>query len=201
LDINGIALVEIATSNALFFDLYDRSRTTGSFILIDPLSNATVGAGMIRESQTTGGRLPSVEETRISRTGESPVSTKERLARHGHRPGIFFLPGGGVLAKTVERTLFDAGFEVALLHADKFEPAALAVVAQSMWSLGFVLVVAVAKDLSEAPVAMHSFDEESVFDHSSARFSSGTDDTLAEVLLEAESLRLESIEPNVEKEH
>ena len=34
---------------SLFFDLYTVNRTTGSFILIDVISNATVGAAMIRE--------------------------------------------------------------------------------------------------------------------------------------------------------
>src|ERR1700737_2704699 len=49
LAMNGIAFVELATSAPLFFDSYEHSRTTGSFILVDPLSNATVGAGMIQE--------------------------------------------------------------------------------------------------------------------------------------------------------
>ena len=48
LQMNGIAVVEIETSNPLFFDPYEQSRVTGSFILIDALSNATVAAGMIR---------------------------------------------------------------------------------------------------------------------------------------------------------
>ena len=45
---NDIAAVEFETTMPLFFDPYERNRTTGSFILIDPLTNATVGAAMIR---------------------------------------------------------------------------------------------------------------------------------------------------------
>ena len=50
LDINDIAAVEIETNRPLFFDSYEHNRTTGSFIVIDPLTNATLGAGMIREN-------------------------------------------------------------------------------------------------------------------------------------------------------
>jgi len=46
---NEIASVEFEASSSLFFDAYQENRATGSFILIDPLSNATVGAAMIRE--------------------------------------------------------------------------------------------------------------------------------------------------------
>jgi bifunctional enzyme CysN/CysC/sulfate adenylyltransferase subunit 1 len=44
---NEIAEVELETSQPLFFDAYVESRTTGSLILIDGVSNATVGAAMI----------------------------------------------------------------------------------------------------------------------------------------------------------
>jgi sulfate adenylyltransferase large subunit len=50
LEMNAIGFVEIETSKPLFVDLYAANRTTGSFILIDPESNATVAAGMIRET-------------------------------------------------------------------------------------------------------------------------------------------------------
>jgi sulfate adenylyltransferase subunit 1 (EFTu-like GTPase family) len=39
---NEIASVEFETSSPLSFDPYERNRVTGSFVLIDPLSNATV---------------------------------------------------------------------------------------------------------------------------------------------------------------
>ena len=49
LKMNDIAAVQFETANPLFFDPYERNRTTGSFILIDALSNPTVGAAMIRK--------------------------------------------------------------------------------------------------------------------------------------------------------
>ncbi len=48
LQMNDIAYVEFETVSPLFFDPYTQNRITGSFILIDPISNATLGAGMIR---------------------------------------------------------------------------------------------------------------------------------------------------------
>ncbi|HLI76962.1 MAG TPA: sulfate adenylyltransferase subunit 1, partial [Acidobacteriaceae bacterium] len=44
---NDIAEIELETSLPLFFDPYAENRSTGSFILIDPLSNATLAAGML----------------------------------------------------------------------------------------------------------------------------------------------------------
>jgi sulfate adenylyltransferase large subunit len=50
LGMNDIGVAEIATTRPVFFDSYADNRTTGSFILIDPTTNATVAAGMIRRS-------------------------------------------------------------------------------------------------------------------------------------------------------
>ena len=48
LAMNDVGVVEIGLTRALYFDLYAENRATGSFILIDPATNATVAAGMIR---------------------------------------------------------------------------------------------------------------------------------------------------------
>jgi bifunctional enzyme CysN/CysC len=45
--LNEIGRVKLCTPAPLFFDDYRRSRTTGSFILVDESTNATVGAGII----------------------------------------------------------------------------------------------------------------------------------------------------------
>ncbi len=47
LDLNEVATVTIATDKPIAFDPYVRNRLTGGFILIDRLSNATLGAGTI----------------------------------------------------------------------------------------------------------------------------------------------------------
>src|SRR5216683_955648 len=50
LGMNDIGVVEVATTRPIFFDPYADNRATGSFILIDPATNATAAAGMIRRS-------------------------------------------------------------------------------------------------------------------------------------------------------
>ena len=49
LELNGIGVIKVETDRPIIADLYEGNRATGSFILIDPATNATVGAGMIRE--------------------------------------------------------------------------------------------------------------------------------------------------------
>ncbi|HEU5080567.1 MAG TPA: sulfate adenylyltransferase subunit CysN [Opitutaceae bacterium] len=44
---NDIGRIQIRTTSPLFFDPYKRNRNTGSLILVDEFTNATVGAGMI----------------------------------------------------------------------------------------------------------------------------------------------------------
>ncbi len=49
LGLNDIARVRLRTSAPIAFDPYSRNRRTGSFILIDEATNATVAAGMIAQ--------------------------------------------------------------------------------------------------------------------------------------------------------
>jgi sulfate adenylyltransferase large subunit len=53
LEMNEIAEVEFETSLPLFFDSYAENRSTGALILIDGVTNATVGAGMIVAAMET----------------------------------------------------------------------------------------------------------------------------------------------------
>ncbi|MGH9809741.1 MAG: sulfate adenylyltransferase subunit 1, partial [Terriglobia bacterium] len=57
LEMNDVAEVEIKSALPLFFDPYKQNRTTGSFILIDPVSNATVAAGIIEHGINWGTAL------------------------------------------------------------------------------------------------------------------------------------------------
>ena len=47
LELNEIGRISLRTTQPLFYDDYRRNRETGSFILVDEATNATVGAGMI----------------------------------------------------------------------------------------------------------------------------------------------------------
>jgi sulfate adenylyltransferase large subunit len=85
LGMNDIGVVELELTLPLFFDAYTNNRNTGSFILIDPQSNATLAAGMIRRGlsrehsnmQPHGALLLSADDAESSRELE------ERLASAG----------------------------------------------------------------------------------------------------------------------
>ncbi|OHU90669.1 MULTISPECIES: sulfate adenylyltransferase subunit CysN [Pseudoalteromonas] len=54
LDLNEIALCELALNSAVAVDEYERNRQTGAFIVIDRLTNSTVGAGMVASASDIG---------------------------------------------------------------------------------------------------------------------------------------------------
>jgi bifunctional enzyme CysN/CysC/sulfate adenylyltransferase subunit 1 len=137
LQMNDIATVEIETSSPLFFDAYQKNRITGSFIMIDPLTNATVGAGMIQgPSSASADPLPASPKPRP----DSAVANVERYRRHGHYPAIFFVNARPPFATRIERALFEAGFEAIVVDATK--PSLLS--AKDSWAIlyatGFVVI-------------------------------------------------------------
>jgi len=140
LEMNGIAAVELETHQAIFFDPYHQNRTTGSFILIDPLSNATLGAGMILEEAPalsgalSGPPAPSPHEPKLL----SAVAAEERAQRRGHRPGLLFVDA--TAGDTVERALFEEHFDVVQVRADAVPPEALWPVFSAVWSAGLLIV-------------------------------------------------------------
>ena len=77
--------------------MYRENRTTGSFILIDPITNGTVAAGMI----------VAVSDAAAASLG--PVTAEERVARFGHRGGVLEITGPHTLIDQVERSLFARG--------------------------------------------------------------------------------------------
>src|ERR1700734_2158486 len=98
LDMNDIAAVDIKTTLPLFFDSYSANRTTGSFILIDPLTNATVAAGIIERGLNVGRATDGA--TKLGRS-----SKEERLLRFGHPSAAVWVQGRPHVAQLVERQL------------------------------------------------------------------------------------------------
>jgi sulfate adenylyltransferase large subunit len=113
LQMNDIAYVEFETVSPLFFDPYTQNRITGSFILIDPISNATLGAGMIRADLADQTFAAGASEREVV-----PVTAAERYKRHGHDPALVVVEGNSALAARLERALFDDHFEVILITGD-----------------------------------------------------------------------------------
>ena len=134
LEMNEIALVDFETNQPIFFDAYEKNRTTGSLILFDPLTNATVGAVMIHEE---------LAEPQISQNS-GRISAQERAQRYGHRAAIFGLRGNREQAEQVERALWQRGFQVLAVERSLTAPELL----KQFQELGFVLIVWGANDES-----------------------------------------------------
>ena len=108
LEMNAIGVLRIETSRPIYFDAYSENRATGSFILLDPATNATVGAGMI---------LAAVQAERTRRTvelGTGRVTAAERIARYRHSGATVALGHREQLAWVLERRLFDRGCAVVI---------------------------------------------------------------------------------------
>jgi sulfate adenylyltransferase large subunit len=155
LEMNGIAEVEVETNQPLFLDAYAANRATGSFILIDPFSNATVGAGMVRETSLDDAPKVGERNPAPPRFGAGAVSVEERQRRHGHKPGILLLGNRGSLAKSLERALFDDGFHTLALDASGVASSALKGLLASLYRVGLLVLCTNAslgqQDLAELP--------------------------------------------------
>jgi len=110
LGLNDIGAVVIQTHRPVFCDPYRRNRTTGSFILIDPMTNATVAAGMIT-GRDPGARKPAAE-TRTSEKSGKHVSPAEQQQKAGHRVLTVWLDAPEDVAFELERLLFESEFRV-----------------------------------------------------------------------------------------
>jgi hypothetical protein len=108
LHMNEIASVEVESVQPLYFDAYQQIRSTGSFILIDPLNNATVAAGMI---QGPAEQLESLSNHGLH-AASSAVTDEDRRQRFGHAAACVWIDARPRVAELVERSLFDQGWHV-----------------------------------------------------------------------------------------
>ena len=129
--LNEIGRVEIAAAAPVFFDPYRINHATGSFILIDPLTNNTVAAGMIRGIPTeilhvrgdgagTENTAPKSPDT-VWSGGNIPREAREK--QNGHPAAVLWFTGfsgsgKSTLAKNLENRLFEAGCRTMLLDGD-----------------------------------------------------------------------------------
>lgn len=123
---NDISRVEITTHRPLCFDYYARNKNTGSFILIDAITNETLAAGIINEQS------PEIHHDR--KAGKEPVSKNifwenmevsavEREQMMGHKSATIWLTGlsgsgKSTIAKALERKLISMGIATFILDGD-----------------------------------------------------------------------------------
>jgi sulfate adenylyltransferase subunit 1 (EFTu-like GTPase family) len=105
LKLNEIGYCTVLVNAPVVFDPYTlNQKTAGSFIIIDRLTNITLGAGMIAGDATQ-------DDWR-------PVTAKERASRFAQMAAIIGLTGNNAkqIAYHLERKLFDTGHAVAVFE-------------------------------------------------------------------------------------
>jgi bifunctional enzyme CysN/CysC len=114
LNMNDIGEIEISLSRPVPFDPYSENRETGSFILIDRLTNATSGCGMISHSLR---RAQNVHWQNIE------ISKESRSRLMGQKPALLWLTGlsgagKSTIANVIEKRLHSIGRHTMLLDGD-----------------------------------------------------------------------------------
>ncbi|MER5280995.1 sulfate adenylyltransferase subunit CysN [Streptomyces sp. NPDC002809] len=114
LALNEIGVCDISFDRPVPYDAYTANRDTGGFILIDRLTNSTVGAGMIAHALR---RADNVHW----QVADVDVRSREQLM--GHRPQVLWLTGlsgsgKSTIANELERRLHALGVHTYLLDGD-----------------------------------------------------------------------------------
>ncbi len=115
LKLNELGRVTLRTQVPLLLDEYSRNAATGSFILIDPDTNVTVAAGMVRDTAPTSTRSASPNTVRH----QSLVTAGDRLTK-GRTLWFTGLSGSGKssVAVLVEQKLLEHGCPAYILDGD-----------------------------------------------------------------------------------
>jgi bifunctional enzyme CysN/CysC len=125
LELNEIGRLRLRTSMPLVFDPYQRNRTTGAFILIDEVTNDTVGAGMITGSGPSAATVSADGRLRSANVTWEPgrLDRKARwqaIDRVGATVWITGLPAAGksTLGGALEERLVMQGIPALRLDGD-----------------------------------------------------------------------------------
>ncbi len=116
--LNDIGRVRIRALQTIYGDTYRENRHTGSFILIDPGTHQTSGAGLIEGTATA--RLPE-ERNLVRHVGRVTAEDRQRLL--GHLPVTVWLTGlsgsgKSTIAYNLEERLVASGHACAVLDGD-----------------------------------------------------------------------------------
>jgi sulfate adenylyltransferase large subunit len=151
LELNHIGTVTLNLSHAIACDSYADNRSTGAFILIDPVTNGTAAAGMI-----VRGTLVSAAAHELEEGYWGPVTASERAAKWGHHGAVIEISGPRELIDAVERSLFLFGAASARIDADSEEfllhPQLLELLTALQTRAGLLSIVASAREATALQV-------------------------------------------------
>ncbi len=149
LQLNEIGKLSITCHRPIYYDAYADNRATGSFVIVDSLSNATVGAGMILRDEVEQDFDAAMREARVGSsldacTQVSPRERRECLGQMGVTVWLTGLPGAGKLAIAymLERKLFDLGHPAYVLAPEGDPLPAIAVAAKGLTDAGIITLCA-----------------------------------------------------------
>ncbi|MCK5844631.1 MAG: adenylyl-sulfate kinase, partial [Victivallales bacterium] len=122
LQLNEIGRCHITLHRPIAFDPYDRNRATGAFIIVDRMTNGTVGAGMIVDRIVAKEKTAAPVSKNIVKS-DSLVSDEDRqnlLNQKGATLWLTGLSGSGksTIARQLERELTDMGHACTILDGD-----------------------------------------------------------------------------------
>ena len=111
LDLNEIGVVQVELGQSIAFDPYVENRDTGGFILIDRITNHTVGAGLLRFALRRGENV-AWQAVEVDREARSSLKAQQSFV-----VWLTGLPGAGKssIANLVERRLYSLGRHTVLL--------------------------------------------------------------------------------------
>jgi bifunctional enzyme CysN/CysC len=125
LGLNDIGRVTLRLNAPLAFDNYNRNRATGAFVLVDPTTNDTVGAGMIIRERAAEAAADSAAAPRSSNVtwhgGKVDRAVRwDALAQTGAVVWMTGLPASGKssIAHALEETLLGVGRSAYVLDGD-----------------------------------------------------------------------------------
>jgi len=121
LEMNEIGRVGFSAHRTFSYDAYTRNEKTGAFVLIDPLSNATVAAGMITAQRAEPKKEVSGEHSLNWEKGM--VSRADRQELMGHQASTIWLTGlsgsgKSTIAQYLEAKLVSMGKKAYVLDGD-----------------------------------------------------------------------------------
>ncbi|MGF6606744.1 bifunctional enzyme CysN/CysC [Paraburkholderia sp. WSM4175] len=114
LALNEIGVAELEFDRAIAFDPYEQNHETGGFIVIDRMTNSTVGAGMLRFALRRANNI---------RWQTLEVDKRARRVLNGHQSGVVWLTGlsgagKSTIANLLEKRLHAMGKRTYLLDGD-----------------------------------------------------------------------------------